>query len=437
MARLGEGDNRWIVREREDGRNCNNWHWTTKDVSKNTKQWLAEKLKEASFPSPLELCKILSAEVTGEASLTNRKGRTFLMYELEVKLKWEAELRDSDGTCLQSCTGSMKLPDVNATMLDDLDVEFSSSTREGTLVTAMRKQGVSFIRKLVEKVITELQEEMRAQQNSPATGARPPSATNPQPIPMPLKVESTSKAATAPAAIAAPQSAPPAAAATDKEDDAEDKDDDEAPPPPLAAALKALKKSPEQQKSVQLSNCSIGDCHLKPLVEALHHSQCAVETLDLAFNRLTDAGVHLLFQAIVSGCAMELTHLYLGGNKTSVAGMALSQNLKQVRPDLVVDWRKQLREAKSMCVVGSVYSGSPAFKAGLLTGDSVVAFGSTQHREYKGVTESIVPIVKGSVGKPIDVVVVRVGEGAQVHQVQLTLVPQQWSGGGLLGCILK
>lgn len=27
MARIGEGDPRWIVNEREDGRNVNSWHW--------------------------------------------------------------------------------------------------------------------------------------------------------------------------------------------------------------------------------------------------------------------------------------------------------------------------------------------------------------------------------------------------------------------------
>ena len=27
MARWGEGDPRWIVEEREDAKNVNNWHW--------------------------------------------------------------------------------------------------------------------------------------------------------------------------------------------------------------------------------------------------------------------------------------------------------------------------------------------------------------------------------------------------------------------------
>ena len=116
----------------------------------------------------------------------------------------------------------------------------------------------------------------------------------------------------------------------------------------------------------------------------------------------------------------------------------MSQGLKQTRPDLLVNWMVQLPNGKSMCTVGTVYAGSPAAKAGLLTGDSVIAFGPVQHEDYKGVSESVVPIVKGSVGKAIDVVVVRIGaDNGQVQQVSLCLTPQKWSGAGLLGCILK
>lgn len=85
MAKLGEGDERWIVKEREDGRNCNNWHWTTKDVSANTKADLIRTLTECTFEAPLALAKIKSAEVTGEASVNNRKGKIFLIYDFEVR----------------------------------------------------------------------------------------------------------------------------------------------------------------------------------------------------------------------------------------------------------------------------------------------------------------------------------------------------------------
>ena len=126
MAKFGEGDERCIVREREDGANVNNWHWTTKNVSELVKATLGQALKAGIFPEsgPLAHSKIKSAEIKGESSVNNRKGRTFLIYELEIKIKWEGELHDADGGVLESAKGSMKLPDVAAEALDDLEVEF-------------------------------------------------------------------------------------------------------------------------------------------------------------------------------------------------------------------------------------------------------------------------------------------------------------------------
>jgi hypothetical protein len=42
MAKWGEGDPRWIVEQRDDGRNVNNWHWT----EKNATNWSKDKIKE-------------------------------------------------------------------------------------------------------------------------------------------------------------------------------------------------------------------------------------------------------------------------------------------------------------------------------------------------------------------------------------------------------
>ena len=36
MAKWGEGDPRWIVEERQDSHNVNNWHW--KEVGKSSEQ---------------------------------------------------------------------------------------------------------------------------------------------------------------------------------------------------------------------------------------------------------------------------------------------------------------------------------------------------------------------------------------------------------------
>ncbi|TNN27274.1 Activator heat shock protein ATPase 1 [Liparis tanakae] len=41
MAKWGEGDPRWIVEERADATNVNNWHWTERDAT----TWSSDKLK--------------------------------------------------------------------------------------------------------------------------------------------------------------------------------------------------------------------------------------------------------------------------------------------------------------------------------------------------------------------------------------------------------
>ena len=55
----------------------------------------------------------------------------------------------------------------------------------------------------------------------------------------------------------------------------------------------------------------------------------------------------------------------------------------------------------------------------------------------RSVSASIVPIVKASVGTPIDVVVARAEVGAEPRHLGLSLTPKAWSGAGLLGCTLK
>jgi len=44
MAKWGEGDPRWIVEERPDATNVNNWHWT----EKNADSWSKSKLNFSS-----------------------------------------------------------------------------------------------------------------------------------------------------------------------------------------------------------------------------------------------------------------------------------------------------------------------------------------------------------------------------------------------------
>uniref|UniRef100_A0AAV2LWH3 Activator of Hsp90 ATPase AHSA1-like N-terminal domain-containing protein n=1 Tax=Knipowitschia caucasica TaxID=637954 RepID=A0AAV2LWH3_KNICA len=89
MAKWGEGDPRWIVEERADATNVNNWHWTERDAT----PWSSEKLKSLLVGVTVEgedgTCEI--TEVTkcdGEASINNRKGKLIFFYEWSLKASW-------------------------------------------------------------------------------------------------------------------------------------------------------------------------------------------------------------------------------------------------------------------------------------------------------------------------------------------------------------
>lgn len=108
MALRGEGDPRWVVKERQDGRNVNGWHWEDKDVTK----WAEHRLKQlissdncsASEPSPHGVHVLSLDTVDGDATLYNRKGVLKVLYDLKLSGKWASadqkdpfnETKDSD-----------------------------------------------------------------------------------------------------------------------------------------------------------------------------------------------------------------------------------------------------------------------------------------------------------------------------------------------------
>ncbi|KAJ0019192.1 hypothetical protein NQD34_006761 [Periophthalmus magnuspinnatus] len=78
--------------------------------------------------------------------------------------------------------------------------------------------------------------------------------------------------------------------------------------------------------------------------------------------------------------------------------------------------------------VDAVTAGSPAHTAGLRVGDEVIEFGSVNSNNFQNL-QNIASVVQHSEGKALRVVVVRSGE-----RCPMTLIPQRWSGRGLLGC---
>ena len=102
MAKLGEGDDRWIVKERDDGKNVNNWHWSETNLTDWSKDRLTELLVgivAMDEGSASGWCKTTAVEkCTGDVTVQSRKQKKFPLYELEIKIKWEGQLWDAQVT---------------------------------------------------------------------------------------------------------------------------------------------------------------------------------------------------------------------------------------------------------------------------------------------------------------------------------------------------
>ena len=114
MAKWGEGDPRWIVEERPDATNVNNWHWyefyayfpgnaisfvcnlcffrTEKNAtewSKNRFRVLFEGLVIDDGALRCEIMKV--SESNGEACANNRKSKLIFFYEWHLELDWSGK----------------------------------------------------------------------------------------------------------------------------------------------------------------------------------------------------------------------------------------------------------------------------------------------------------------------------------------------------------
>lgn len=151
MALQGEGDPRWVVRERDDGRNVNGWHWEDKDVT----GWAKERLKQLIAT---DTCAVAHAQarvavdsvtsVDGDATLYNRKGVLKVLYDLKVVGKW---------TTLQSDKSDRTFGEFKFELFDEdpeISVTLDSKSRGvaafknafvSDVVPLIRKQCVVFI----------------------------------------------------------------------------------------------------------------------------------------------------------------------------------------------------------------------------------------------------------------------------------------------------
>lgn len=150
MAKVGEGDPRWIVSERKDGVNVNSWHWEERNLS----QQAHEELKKAftSFPidgsakgvSCLRVDEV--SEISGDVTVAQRKSKMMCYFELRMTLNWSGKTADSDETV----KGKMNIHEVDHdTFLEDYEITITCperSTAAQTVEAAVRAVGRAAVR---------------------------------------------------------------------------------------------------------------------------------------------------------------------------------------------------------------------------------------------------------------------------------------------------
>jgi len=181
MAKWGEGDPRWIVEERPDATNVNNWHWT----EKNADMWSKNKLKELFTNLIIEDSKIGNVvieeidKIEGEARVNNRKGKLIFFYEWELSMKWKGHVNGKE----TEVQGKVEIPNLSEEHDDmkDVDVDVSLTTKgpESDILKEMMRVGTGAkrIRECLEEYLKALKTEYSTGVILPKKGTENGSAT--------------------------------------------------------------------------------------------------------------------------------------------------------------------------------------------------------------------------------------------------------------------
>lgn len=163
MAKWGEGDPRWIVEERADATNVNNWHWTEKNATPWSKDKLKSLLEGLVMEDDKYRCQIMEvSKVDGEASANNRKAKLFFFYEWELKANWTGSVKNGESADKQ-LKGGIEIPnlseehkpqdvDINVTVTGDSDAAYA-------VKEFVRTQGIHKIREQLGRYIADLKRE--------------------------------------------------------------------------------------------------------------------------------------------------------------------------------------------------------------------------------------------------------------------------------------
>jgi hypothetical protein len=111
---------------RQDAANVNNWHWSEEDLAPWAKERLTQLIVgiEAKGIPDKGWCKITGLDkCEGEASVSNRKGKRIIAFELNITFKWSGSVDYDD------VSGELQLPYVSEDV-DDSAYEIKWTAKE-------------------------------------------------------------------------------------------------------------------------------------------------------------------------------------------------------------------------------------------------------------------------------------------------------------------
>jgi len=202
MALKGQGDPRWIVAERQDGKNVNNWHWTESDYTTWAKGRLVELLDGIVIDNNKISVKTKNCNVTGEVSVNTRKGKTILFYELDVTLKWEGEWKEE----VEERKGEIKMPYISEENDDDdFEIQLTVEKEDDIghkIKDELRKQMFPVLKQKIPTMLRELRDNTVSKTNLKLKDAPSAKVLDKEEVFAALKTADKTAAATAPTAAA-------------------------------------------------------------------------------------------------------------------------------------------------------------------------------------------------------------------------------------------
>eukprot|EP00929_Paragymnodinium_shiwhaense_P111585 TRINITY_DN7984_c0_g1_i1.p1 TRINITY_DN7984_c0_g1~~TRINITY_DN7984_c0_g1_i1.p1 ORF type:complete len:541 (-),score=162.38 TRINITY_DN7984_c0_g1_i1:271-1893(-) len=144
--------------------NPNAWHWEERPMTKWSKEWLSRELDSLRIKllGGTAEAKLFSTQVSGDASISIRKGKPIVLFELSVDVKWEAE-PGTEGLAIGEAVGVLTVPEFSSEdrpQSTAVEVEVSSDKSNAVLPQAFRREAPKAVRGVLARYAQALREQL-------------------------------------------------------------------------------------------------------------------------------------------------------------------------------------------------------------------------------------------------------------------------------------